>query len=1155
MAVATHKTHRTAINSCLPVLVPVWDAAAESHMIREQGRCLLGSDPGCEFTTQLSGVRGRHCELSYQNGVLTVSAVDGAVWVNDAPICRDSRLLKGDLLAVGPALFRVDQIEQEPNRSGELKSEIDSVVPDLSSESEQNVPEHNVRTSAIDDFAARESLQRQIDLLAQRLTESELHVKSPATKVTVKTALEEDHAHAVDKESDPECNAEASESNDESKVVQIQAEQDLLIKTVELSEQEEELSRRENELALRNEECRATEAAVQRAREELEERQRELDNQQEEISARLLKVEDQQNSVAEMLRTLDEQSEEIQRRNQELTTQEKALQAQADRLNHSAVAVKSQAEDLAVREKEWKAEYAQQTEELQSARVEIEVIQQQVEQVRENVEQEKLDHHRSVADTDQRELLLHEREEALAERESGLEQRIAELKLREQTVDEAACKLANATDQNTEAVQKIEQQQVDCSAWESELNARHEELAARIVELKTLQRSVAENRETSSEPTASVSEIHALTTELQEARLNVESLSNERDDLTTALNELRTAFETAKQELIAQQNCTESSVDQTEELEHTTQQLAESQRQLEQKNSQVEQLKEELKFQRQAAAEEKERLEQQLHDNNESGADEESLLGQIEELRRELSEAQEDDRNKEFEQTQELLSEKDARIDELSDKLKEVTDQLGTLSQSQVENTSSEEEFQSQIEQRDGLIRELKNQLEATALAAKAEEAREYPEDEEQIRMLHRELDQRTHLLDEREDDIRERNRKLENTEEELETQRRELLEARQQLELARAELQVSMDGDEPSVEQVNEDTHQPAVAENEVVDEERQDESASGGSTELRSELAQLFGLGSDTNANSEADPEEHIQEDRSSVAMSFENAGSVLLTPEASEEEDDGEDDDFVASYMEQLLSRNRQKAGGSLPEELAQPKETKQPKPAEKAPEAPKPQTTSFIDAYMSGDLEVDEQPPVDGQVIPEEDVAAAVAEIVRPAAERPKIDRQALKNDMASFRAVSAQSVEKALASHAKRKEQGGITTRKTIIGALALTTLFFLAANLLEVIQAPYMTWIMVTATAIAVGELCYKFYLVHQKYRQLADTVSGESMSKELSENPQHVVETGEHPEISPEPDQHPELSDSETITAPKPESSADDEKQQEDVEEEYFEI
>ncbi|MDA1230744.1 MAG: hypothetical protein O2856_08220, partial [Planctomycetota bacterium] len=220
-----------------------------------------------------------------------------------------------------------------------------------------------------------------------------------------------------------------------------------------------------------------------------------------------------------------------------------------------------------------------------------------------------------------------------------------------------------------------------------------------------------------------------------------------------------------------------------------------------------------------------------------------------------------------------------------------------------------------------------------------------------------RELDERAELLDLREHELRERDRKIVQSESEVEAQRRQLLEARQQLELARAEIQLAMRRQVESA--TNADAgilkhSEHAVPNDNLPDllEDRHevsrydiDDADPKPATDLRSELAGLFGLRKPASENQTPPPvppsefmdlSEPTGENKA-VAFHFGSA-DARFTPTESESATaadagveparDENSDDFVRDYMEQLLSRNRKSAGGVLPGELKPTENKKNP-----------------------------------------------------------------------------------------------------------------------------------------------------------------------------------------------------------------------------------
>ncbi len=370
----------------------------------------------------------------------------------------------------------------------------------------------------------------------------------------------------------------------------------------------------------------------------------------------------------------------------------------------------------------------------------------------------------------------------------------------------------------------------------------------------------------------------------------------------------------------------------------------------------------------------------------------------------------------------------------------------------------------------------------------------------EEVKMLHRELDERTNLLDTREESLREQQRMVEQSAGEIEKQRRAMLEARQQLEMARAEIQVASHRHDSVLREAS----VPAVES--FAEEQSHDEPKLTGDSvpAVRSEIAELFGLGKSggfsnlaalepvqepsvsTTAELMAAVDDYSQEQAAAVSMKFSDASDVLLAPvhedEASSgqgvEQTEGDHDDFVSQYMEQLLSRNREGAGGALPGELTKPaaatakpaaKSTPAP-PKAAAPAKPKaPGQVSFIEQYMSGAY--DESGPAETVV---DDEPVIDTEPARPAVPRAKVDVEAMRKNMNSFRELSTKSVENALATHAKRQRRGGIANRSTLCLTLGVVCILMVSASLIGVIPFGIFTWLSIVAAGIAVADLMLK---------------------------------------------------------------------------------
>jgi hypothetical protein len=386
-----------------------------------------------------------------------------------------------------------------------------------------------------------------------------------------------------------------------------------------------------------------------------------------------------------------------------------------------------------------------------------------------------------------------------------------------------------------------------------------------------------------------------------------------------------------------------------------------------------------------------------------------------------------------------------------------------------------------------------------------------------------RELDQRAELLDRRDLEVSERLRKLEQSENDIESQRRQLLEARQQLEQARAEIQVAMrlraEPEARSSSAFHEDPVNSAKS-----FESRSDSSpsrdadpdgyldplavktaVSGPATLLRSELAGLFGL-----PREPAEPLVPVPPSRfDDMDLSEPTGGNKSIvfhfgadTPKLTEtdkypagERDtkparEENSDEFVREYMEQLLSRGRKNAGSVLPGELKAAESKNEPAaaPAAKPPSEPVkksgPKVKSFIEQYMAGNMGSLESGEPLRTTEPVVHVPLVDTYVEPPVAlPRQKMDLQKLKENMDSFRTLSTQSVENALASHAIKMEREGFTGRFAFAAILMTMTLVLGIANARGAIDSPMLTWVTLTSAIALVSEL-YRRYTnikVHTK--------------------------------------------------------------------------
>ncbi|MDG2130773.1 MAG: FHA domain-containing protein [Fuerstiella sp.] len=705
-------------------------------------------------------------------------------------------------------------------------------------------------------------------------------------------------------------------------------------------------------------------------------------------------------------------------------------------------------------------------------------------------------------DVKRQELQLTDRETTLATREAALEERQHKIAIREKDQSERDIASAEesrnaeegdqarATEQMNAAEAALHTQAEKLAAWEAELEARHVETAARVLQLKRLTKANATSHSPATDPVVPDQKVVA---ELEDAQQETQRVTAERDELTTTLTELRGAFQSVRDELLAQQESAAEKIsyeetDQQQLLTDSNDELHQVQTQLSKSHKDIEELQQYLgEVVSNFDSERAEWHNASSQVTTESGADDAA---------------------------QAMLCEYEAIISQLKDQLEHariVAAKSNSDEQTDVSAASAEiAELRRELAEKDEVLLELQMHL---------GESVETRRDAEQIKLQHAELDDRIAVLDQRDADIRERQRGIENTEQDIEEQQRQLLESRQRLELARAEIQVAVDH-QPAMEvPPAEPYEEPSVTD--TADTGSIDAADDGEQSSLRSELAEMFGLGSGEPAtergvdvSTPVPIEDYGQEGSEEVSLSFDSPEAVLLESQGDEavpcEDEQTKADEFVADYMEQLLARNRQKAGGTLPEELVQASSSSSAAaPSENLTAVPAvvtdpevPGTRSFIDAYMAGDY--------DSQA------AGAVEEVAEvkpstanetPAAEKTKVDLDALRNDMNSFRALSTQSVENALAVHAKRVEKGGIATRSTIFLVLAIICGIMVLAVLMNVIPLSIVVWLSVAVAIVSGIDLFAKIYLVNRKVKQTAGSLSRPpTSSASLSAVPEQVI-------------------------------------------------
>lgn len=1119
MSVATTRSGHTSTTH-IPVLTPMYGGQRESFCAATDGTYRCGSASENEFRLGFSGAENSHCCFAREAGEFSVSRLDGRVWVNDLLVNGKSVLTEGDVVSFGPVSFRLNLLET-PSHTFETVTHAatrvsspsivnvlpthepvaaDIVVPTAVAEPAVKVSQTSVaaeiaaekssltalRTELEEHQALLKIRQQQLDDIAQMVNERERLVNARLDTLETRSEQITTEWKEVRQKQERLDSLEAAitkRSNEVDQLCQMLAEQQRLI----------EVTAEQNA---------AAQAEIEQSRQEIAAREPELRQRDLELKAMAELLAQQQREIAELTNTLAASEQRAAAMATGGVETRSVAQLAAIAAKHEAV----------IRERELAL---QAQNELQ--RLEKSVTARQLE-------------------LSQREAEIGSRESEISARLLALKSLRNQFRRKHATIgDTASVVSAFVSMPDADALLQADPMRADSMRAErAELDCREAEIVAaeeRIAKQLNAALSMAQTAE---------SERHALHESNKVLLCERNSLSQLRQDLASResgvaerevlvarqLEDIRSRFAVLDLRA-AELKHHESEVNSRAADVHRRVQQLKADRRVDRetctaRNNAVESENsaDTLEIRQQLAS-----LQQTLssaeNDRAVMASERDSLLSAVRELQKALMDAREDleEANRvknesvavgqRLAQTQRDMEHRELSLKSLESKLLLVTEEL--------------ERARTDVAVSENQLNELKMMI-ADQMTSNDDMATSVPtvpvNDSESFAQLSRELDQRAELLDQRDEALRERDRKIEQAEEEVDSQRRQLLEARQQLELARAEIQVAMRRQSESYA-----TAAPPVtgrgAESETPDDYRsalsthRDDSENGESdktdktpvfglpaTDLRSELAGLFGLRKPAADKSSPPPipqsefmdlSEPTGENKA-VALHFGSTGTQLnFTPPqpgstlefVSESQREENSDDVVRDYMEQLLSRNRKSAGGVLPGELkpaekknhlvAAPAKANSDKPAAKS--APK--VKSFIDQYMAGnmgdlfngealtmtspDLSSDEKivPPVDD----------------RPIQPRQKMDLLKLKENMDSFRTLSTQSVENALASHAIKQERTGFSGRTLFAGLLLTMTLFLGIANVYGAISSPLLTWV-TFISAIGILSDLYRRYTV-----------------------------------------------------------------------------
>ena len=651
--------------------------------------------------------------------------------------------------------------------------------------------------------------------------------------------------------------------------------------------------------------------------------------------------------------------------------------------------------------------------------------------------------------------------------------------------------------------QSLEARHLALQEWQSELDSRANEISARLLTLKSFRRQQRAAQTVAAEQAASQVAVDA-------ENLRAAAIEAKREELDRREAEIVAAEERAAD--------VHHRIQQFQSDRHAHRETDRNAPPAAETNSDAVQNAAELLAARQQLEEMQQALTVIEFERAATLAEREPLLSAVRELQKALQDARQD-----VEDAHRIKSDSRLQEQRLQQAYQSIEEHCHTLQLSESKLLQSAEQLESLRAELAESVREretLNAQLDVYSLpandASPVLQTIAVSGFAESSEALSRELDQRAELLDRRDEELRERTRKIQQTEGDVESQQRLLQDARQQLELARAEIQLAMRKyTEPAQDvasplpgpqfgssvaaEVISDRPLTRPTDPEVEPDDCESEAPSNfPATDLRSELAGLFGLRKPTAETVTPPPlpsaayvdESQPSGENQSVIFHFDSDAAQLAATESMravsgeelpprEENSDG----YVRDYMEQLLSRNRKSAGIALPSELKAAKNKKDPAASlaaktagEPSPKSP-PKVKSYIELYMAGnmgDLENSETLTISEPVVEVKGAAALNEE--RPVQPRQKMDLLKLKENMESFRTLSALSVENALASHAIKVERHGFSGRAVFAALLIMITLLLGTANAYGTIDSPVLMWVTLAA-AIAIFTELYRRYL------------------------------------------------------------------------------
>jgi hypothetical protein len=669
----------------LPVLTPVWDSAAEPLIVHAGRPMVCGSSCSSDLRISLAGVDERHCELEFRGGVLTVVQSWAAVWVNDVPVHAGATIAPGDRVAMGSATFRVEKLIGESGKADISSMPLSFYAAAFAGSA--NRDDSDPQAERLQEWP--DGLQKRSDDLTQQAKRLDDRfnqlLKSQAEYEQRANELEESHGAL-----------RAERMSAETDRAQVQADQDRVQRlTNELEQSQQAHDQRESEPTSRSEELQAqgdslaaksgnlTKQAglLESQHAEFEEQRIAQKTASEQIASEegaLLgqqvqpqeKINESQNFLATVQQRQQEQEQEAEwtQRQAEIEEQDRSQQEQEllDLAEQQAT-IESRDTELLKRERQAQsaeeslqqrlAESVEREESLRTAfdRQELaaEALAQQ--QTRQDEQNDSLASRESAAD--EREQEMNQLAESCDAKQREVTQRALVTEAEQQAFEqrEAAVSAqeqafqAQLSNHESEVTTEIESQQEALAAerqklqeWEAELCDRHDETAQRVQAFK---RARAETRLLASAEQSTIVQMDELTSLLTEANvrlqdtanstLEVESrafgLQSECDALTLSLQEMQDHVDLL-QSTLSEQDESDTLQRQEQRIAELTNELVAHQLQSEQSGPEVNDLRLQLVA-----------FESTVDSQH---GQEEALLRQVEDLRSEITAANESDRNR-----------------------------------------------------------------------------------------------------------------------------------------------------------------------------------------------------------------------------------------------------------------------------------------------------------------------------------------------------------------------------------------------------------------------------------------------------------------------------------------------------------------------------